>query len=366
MGKRRKKSNRPFGKCIYCGLVKEMSDEHYLPECLGKFKNFEMLDDRICRECNSRCGEIEEQFCRGGEIGFFRVAFGIGGKPKKIKPNLFTRGSAGMPPYKMTFKLADSEQELLCQLIPGSKTDMEPLPQVVITASDGGKHHFIVSSDMADPEAFKAQVVNRGIEVTKIKSIYIFVPETEADRKHVEHLLSLIPRKSEVGWQSYPPRDPVRVEAVAKYGVDDKFFRAIAKIAFHYLIKQTHYRGDEPIFKGIRDFIINGGDFRKYVGCKRGEQILREIELGLLPSRTMHLITGEITASYIFSRLQFFVGPETDAPHLYKVLLGSPEVPLAARFGHKFVYYDQPIDRCVGIMLPLDPMVQSAPIFLPG
>lgn len=78
------KRQKIIGKCIYCGEEKEMSAEHYLPECLGRFENFESLDDRVCRDCNNNCErELEDQLCRAGELGFVRYALGIQGK--KIK-----------------------------------------------------------------------------------------------------------------------------------------------------------------------------------------------------------------------------------------------------------------------------------------
>jgi hypothetical protein len=32
-----------IGRCIYCGTVGTYSEEHYLPECLGKFRNYELV-----------------------------------------------------------------------------------------------------------------------------------------------------------------------------------------------------------------------------------------------------------------------------------------------------------------------------------
>jgi hypothetical protein len=40
--------DKPVGNCIYRNSD-ELSDEHYLPQCLGQFKDFESLMDRIWR-----------------------------------------------------------------------------------------------------------------------------------------------------------------------------------------------------------------------------------------------------------------------------------------------------------------------------
>ena len=43
--------------------TRRFSRKNYLPEALGKFRGFKGLDDRICKECNGRCGrEFEDQF----------------------------------------------------------------------------------------------------------------------------------------------------------------------------------------------------------------------------------------------------------------------------------------------------------------
>jgi len=44
-----------------------------------------------------------------------------------------------------------------------------------------------------------------------------------------------------------------------KFTVNDRYFRAIAKIGFHYfLTKFPRFRGDEACFTEIRNFIMNG------------------------------------------------------------------------------------------------------------
>ena len=85
MSKPKGKPKGIIAKCIYCNTTTEMSDEHYLSECLGKFENFESLSDRICASCNNICGKLEDQFCHTGEVGFLRYALGVQGKKKHKK-----------------------------------------------------------------------------------------------------------------------------------------------------------------------------------------------------------------------------------------------------------------------------------------
>jgi hypothetical protein len=68
-----------FGKCIYCPAEGEMSDEHYLPRCLGRFRGYELLSDRVCERCNNRLSPLDEQFCRSGTEAIVRDLLGVKG-----------------------------------------------------------------------------------------------------------------------------------------------------------------------------------------------------------------------------------------------------------------------------------------------
>jgi hypothetical protein len=82
-------------KCIYCGKEEANSREDYLPRCLGSFRNFGKLENKLCRKCNGAIGKIEEQFCRCGPEAFFRIVKGIKGRKYHKKPSPFYRGSSG-------------------------------------------------------------------------------------------------------------------------------------------------------------------------------------------------------------------------------------------------------------------------------
>src|SRR2546423_691085 len=130
-------------RCIYCGEHKPPSDEHYLPECIGKFLNYDCLDDRICHDCNNRIGrELEDHFCHGGEVGFLRYRFGVHGKKShKKKVNIFQRGSSGASRMEMTGKIPGQEQEARLQVIKGTGT-VEYMTQIIITTDKDEKHYI--------------------------------------------------------------------------------------------------------------------------------------------------------------------------------------------------------------------------------
>ena len=84
-----------MAKCIYCNAKEADSGEHFMPACLGRFRNFEQLNNKLCSECNRKIGKLEEQFCRCGPEQFFRIIKGIKGREHHRKVNPFYRGSAG-------------------------------------------------------------------------------------------------------------------------------------------------------------------------------------------------------------------------------------------------------------------------------
>lgn len=68
-------------QCIYPGPHDDMSEEHYLPVSLGRFRGCEPLRDRACRGCNKSIGDrLEFQFARAGPTGLFRWILGIKGR----------------------------------------------------------------------------------------------------------------------------------------------------------------------------------------------------------------------------------------------------------------------------------------------
>src|SRR5436309_6669011 len=107
--------------CIYPGPHSTMSEEHYLPAALGRFKGYEPLRDRLCRDCNKRIGDATEvQFLRAGPIAFFRWLVGNEGRDGPL-PTPFYRGAGGAPPLYMTGRPEGFDYDLLLEVERGSE-----------------------------------------------------------------------------------------------------------------------------------------------------------------------------------------------------------------------------------------------------
>jgi hypothetical protein len=326
-------------RCIYCGEEKVMSAEHYLPECLGRFENFETLDDRVCRDCNNRCGrELEDQLCRAGELGFARYALGLQGKKNKEDVNPFKRGSSGSSPLEMKGRISERDPEIRLQLVKGNSdiytVGIDYLTQIILIMESGEVHHIIIPDDMTEPEPFEEKVKALNLN-EKIKEVRLIASEGEQER--LDKLSSVLPIEQNVVWEPLPTGE--KIQTTTQYEITDRYFRAIAKIGFHYLLKYLPFRGDEPIFGGIRRFIMEGGNIAEFVTWNR-DQIIEQVKAGYVPTTYCHLIIAKANERRIWCHLQFFLGPNS-IPYVFTVEIAKNDSALHYFFasGHQYCLY---------------------------
>jgi len=91
-------------KCIYCGVQKSPSREHYLPRSLGTFKGYEPLLYKICEDCNGGFNILEDQFIHSSPEALFREMLGVKGRKQHSKKAIFYERSAGTDPLMMIGK----------------------------------------------------------------------------------------------------------------------------------------------------------------------------------------------------------------------------------------------------------------------
>jgi hypothetical protein len=330
----KKKKKAVIGKCIYCSdnVEKELSDEHYLPRCLGSFKGFEMLNDRICNDHNNAIGQLEEQFCRSSEISLLRELLGVSGRKKHTTPSPFLRGSAGAPPLVMKGKFVDGDFEILYRLHRGQRT-VDYMRQIVVF-TDNGVVQIPIPDDMKTPEEFRTKLQEFGI--TQAKEARIFCAQSEID--WIKYLLSGVKFDNEIDFGRSP--DKGRVHTITKIEVTNKHFRAVAKIGFHYFLKfMRQFYGSEDNFAEIRNFILNGGEVSNFVHVSEN-QIIAQVLEGYVPETYNHLLAARSNYKRLWCKLQFFLGPDY-LPPVYIINLGeSPsKIDYNLTYAHQFEYY---------------------------
>ncbi len=239
-----------MSNCIYCGAA-DVTVEHPLPRGLGKFKDYVPLTDRVCSRCNGVCGQLDEQLCRCGSEAFFRKFLGISGRSGHDDVNSFYRGSSRGGRLEMVGINHETGEEKELELV-GPKNVRE-LRCVKLVAEDDSTHTIPIPDGMT-PGEFRKKVTALGFKTFKHANISA-APE---EIPWVESLFAGFTMNGKTEWVQ--PTGPIVYGPLTiKFTVNDRYFRAIAKIGFHYfLTKFPRFRGDEPCFSEIRNFIMNG------------------------------------------------------------------------------------------------------------
>jgi hypothetical protein len=138
-----------------------------------------------------------------------------------------------------------------------------------------------------------------------------------------------------------------RVRGRTEFVFSGDAYRAIAKIAFHYYLvrNQRGYRGAEPQFAAIRDYVRNGvGAYNQFFD-RAGPTFLMpfgETSSGrrTSPRNWCHILAAHETHGDIIVYLRFFAGPEFEGES-HRVMLGNIQSKIvlpAGYWGHVYQY----------------------------
>ena len=183
-----------MAECIYCGKRDSISSEHYLPVCLGRFRNLEPLQDKLCSKCNSKIGLLEEQFCRCGPEAFFRILFGIKGRSHHKKPSPFYRGSAGGKYIVTTTKHPTRDCDIYCEMEEGSENTF-PARQVIFEDQEGKLHPILITDSMKTSDDLEKAIQKKGIVNGKPVECWTASPDEQG---WIEELLGRF--KTQFSW----------------------------------------------------------------------------------------------------------------------------------------------------------------------
>jgi hypothetical protein len=337
--------------CLYCDSPAN-SVEHPLPAAFGEFNNAPVLEDRICRQCNNaRLGLLDEQFARCGPEAVMRRFHGIKGRDSHEAVNPHYRGSAGGRRLRMTGYDSAMGMEVELEIV--RKGEVRQSCQMVVIDTEGRAHHLPITRDLRDPQKLRASFHKLG--VTQPADVRLIFDPSE--RQWLEPLVkaawptaSLSEKGS--GAANYQG-------AVVELQVNDRYFRGIAKIGFHYFLTQfPQYSGSENCFAAVRSFIIDdaGGLDRvnEFVGV-RSKPLLTPMMDGRRPDGWIaHVLSAEIRDDEILAHVEFFVSLDYRSV-VYTVKLGKNDPGrLTAAIGHIYRYFgDGPVGKFAGEARPL-------------
>lgn len=323
-----------MAKCIYCA-AEDLSREHHLPACLGKFKGYVYLEDHVCTHCNGICGRLDEQLCRSGGEAFFRKYLGIEGRKEHEKVNPFYRGGSGGGRLEMVGTDRETGDNMLLELV--SEKEARELRCAKLIADDGSIHIIPIKDNMT-PEEFRARVDALGIKHFK-EGHFFAAPE---EIPWVESLLARFTYEGKTEW-SHRTGPIIYGPSTIKFTVTNRYFRDIAKIGFHYfLTKMPQFRGDEPYFVDIRHFIMNESTIEE---CTRFvsytlNQLAWQLGAGQRLKSWGHLVCAETDYFNFRAKVQLFAGPQV-RPMVYTVQLGKnpSRIDYTEARGDFFAYY---------------------------
>lgn len=312
------------GRCLYCGVEGEMSREHTVPEALGDFGKEQILEGRVCTECNNAIGDATEvQFCRTGPNGFFRWLLAVEGKDGR-PPSPFYRGAGGAPGVFVQGRPGGWDHDLLWEMEWGT-TKVYPLRQILL------RHELlgIVPVPLLDrmierPELLRQDLLARGLQNAILSEIIAPDDEFLGIR---EALGRLDLRLAEGAPQALNfPEEGQEIQLTTFVHVTDSYFRAVAKVVFHHaLTVLTDLSGAEPCFEGIRAYIRHGTGIRQGTGGgfvrEIRQQFIANFELGQRPVAWSHVVAVDRNDQSIGGFAMFFVGPSS-LPYPFRVYLG--------------------------------------------
>jgi len=253
--------------CIYCKEGEADAREHYLPQCLGRFENFEPLRDRICNACNHAIGStIELEFCRRSPEAVLRSTNWIkgqnAGKKNRAAAHIFQPERIGGQHLYFLAPDPESGRNILWQTDKQPGTVKEISQVIILDAENNAVEHIPIPTEITTRSELE-EILYKKRNATSIEGAQLIA--ASGDEARIEALFSTIdmtiPMQRRSGGSI--PRQFFSGEVTAAY------FRALAKIGFHYALKFIPtITGDEGAFRPLRDFIRNGvGDADQFLSC---------------------------------------------------------------------------------------------------
>ena len=323
--------------CIYCKEREADAREHYLPQCLGRFQNFEPLLNRLCQKCNEDISALEREFCRRSPEAIVRSVNWIKGQTrgsrKKRKPaHIYQPEKIGGRHLYMYGPDPETGRNILWQ------TDTKPgavkeISQFVLFDDQGEETHHI-------PIPTEIRTGRELVDLFRAEGVSFPIPKAQViaasgDEDRIQAMCTKL--NWNVDLQRRTGGRVPRQFFEGEFG--PAYFRALAKIGFHYALRHIPtITGNEGAFRALRDFIKHGtGDH---------EQFLTECKTALNPDGPPgHVLTAIANPdSTIVVNMRFFAGCKTELPQWRLVLGDNPTALYVGQASAHFFSYTQEED----------------------
>lgn len=335
-------------RCIYCGREGKPSREHYLPRCLGNFRGYEQLKDRVCETCNNGFSVLDGQFCRSGPEALLRERFNVEGYKHHRRQSPFQKGSTGARPLLLRGSAGGAEVDLYYH----RQTKVARRMRQITFTAPGGELTIQVTDDMTEPEHLDAKLRKAGVKRLE-GPVLVRADCAPGEWDWILHLLSrfkdVMIGEPELGEISEGVLDDVYADMHPTH----LYFRGLAKIGFHYFLKHMpEFHGSEDCFGGVRHFITEGGpeEVDLFTHGRVSQIPIDDLQAKPSPAGYHHHLETQADSRRLLSRLQFFIGPGFRLP-VYTIFLGWSPLLIDSTRGcaHSFTYTERD-DGYVGEM----------------
>ena len=215
-------------RCIYC--LEDKAEEHFrkaehvLPQSFGTFENNFTLRRVVCDDCNQYFGDhLELALARDTFEGHSRFIYRVK-DPEEFRP--FGRGSRIIirimeGPFEGAYAYREYSEE-------AAEIVLQPLPQVGFLMAPSQKYEYFLLDDIPTEQ----QLRQKGFDSQHQRAICGLAVNEESLRDRLAENGIKFRYHGEV----VPPRQSQTLLCEVEGTIDQKIFRAIAKIAFNYLL----------------------------------------------------------------------------------------------------------------------------------
>jgi len=270
-------------RCIYCQEDKSedffRKAEHVLPQSFGTFRNNFTLRNIVCDPCNQYFGDVLElALARDSFEGHSRFAHGVK-SPEEFRP--FGRNS------RLIIKIGEGDfsgayayREYSAE---ADNIVLQPLPQIGFLMAGTGRYEYFLLDNIPS----ERELQEKGFEPRHPQAIRALAIDVGVLRDKLAEIGINFQRGGDI----VSPERYRTVMCELEGTIDQKIFRAIAKISFNYL---AYWQGPEllhePSFDTARRFIRHGEQPGYRMVAIREEAILAD-ERDTEQRRLGHLIT---------------------------------------------------------------------------
>jgi hypothetical protein len=261
-------------QCVYkkpeglCTSVSALSVEDFLPRGFGKFRYYQRLNDRICRDCNRKLGKLDEFLLHLGHPAILRVLHGIEGRRQHRTKDLFHERTYGVAPVESVARLPGEDSLTRLELVPGGAI---PRREISFLTRAGEERVVPIPHEIDSVERLHDHFNRYGV-AAEWTPVSIVCPHDEGGQA----LIRLV--KDALRFEVVSPEDSADslntgdVTASTLIAFAPEHYRAIAKIAFHFFLwcYRSTYTGFEQQFDSIKRFIYEGGNHREHMVSSLG------------------------------------------------------------------------------------------------